>query len=70
MATCQLRNLAEVTLISSSLICEDDTRIHVNVLGSMPGPWEALSAVNYSSLNYQANFTVHSTLPDFRPSFS
>ena len=37
MATWQLRNLEEVTLISSSLVWED-TRTRVNVLRSMPGP--------------------------------
>lgn len=42
MATWQLRNLEEVTLISSSLVWED-TRTGMNVLRSMPGPWEALS---------------------------
>ena len=59
MATCQLRNLEEVTLISSSLVWED-TRIRVNMLHSMPGPWEALSAVSYPSVNRHAYFTVHS----------
>lgn len=59
MATCQLRNLEEVTLFSS-LVCEDDTRICVHVLHSMPDPWEALAAVSYPRVNHHAHFTVHS----------
>lgn len=60
MATCQLRNLEEVTLFSPSLVCEDDFRTRVHMLRSVPGPWEALAAVSYPSVSHRARFTVHS----------